>query len=118
MEEREGMIERRREELARWKWMAAALLSVVMFLLGSFVGDGIATVRFNGMAVKFADHTSEDGHPVIVQRVNNLEAENKEAHLRIERLLAEMNAKFSTKLERQSVVLRQIEHGVINGNGK
>lgn len=117
MEERDGVIERRRGEIARWKWMAAGLLSIVMFLLGAFAGDTIATVRFAGLSNTVAEHIAEEGHPVMVERMNALEEENKEAHIRIERLLSDMNTKFSAKLERQSMVLRQIEHGVIEANG-
>ena len=49
-----------------WKWIAAALLSLVMFMLGSFVENLIGTTRLDS-------HAEKAGHPVMVQRVDNLE---------------------------------------------
>jgi hypothetical protein len=106
--ERDGIIERRMntDNVHVWKWIAASLLGVLMLLLGAFGGDVAASFRYSGLHQRMTDHERLPGHPVMVQKVNDLDESINESLARIE-----------NKMERQSIVLREIEQGVRkNGN--
>lgn len=86
------------ETLGVWKWLTVTLAGVVILLLGAFFGDVAASIRYAGLSQRLSEHEREEGHQVMVEKVNDLE----EQYLRA---LSEIKA----KLERQSFVLREIE---------
>lgn len=86
---------------AIWKWIAASLFALVMLLSGAFLGDFAASVRYSGLHSRMTDHERIDGHPVMVEKVGAYQDSVNRQLSRIEE-----------KLERQSVVLREIEQQV------
>jgi hypothetical protein len=90
---------------AIWKWVAATSVGLVLLLSGAFLGDFAASVRYAGLHGRMSEHERLSGHPVMEQKFQDLKEANQEALNRIE-----------AKLERQSVVLREIERG-IKANG-
>lgn len=87
--------------VAIWKWISATLAAGLMLLLGALGGDVSASLRYARLHQRMTDHERLQGHPVMVQRVYDLEEDNRVA-------LSEIKA----KLERQSMVLREIERSV------
>ena len=51
-----------------FKWIAGALLSAVMFMLGGYVSGSISQAALS-------DHEGIDGHPVMEQRLDDLEGQ-------------------------------------------
>ena len=103
MEQRDGVIERRVGNQGPWKWIATALLGVVMFLLGAFVGDFAASLRYSALDSRLHDHTLIEGHPVLVQRVAGMSES-------LDRIEAEQ--------QRQSEILREIEQNTVRNNDR
>lgn len=62
------------------KWIVGALLSVVLFGGGVFLGDRTVGSRL-------AAHEVEPGHPVMVERVQRIEEDVKEELVEINRKL-------------------------------
>ena len=89
------------ENVHVWKWISAALLGVLMLLLGALSGDLTASMRYSRLHQRMTDHERMEGHPVMTQRVTDLEEQNR-------RSLSEIK----NKLERQSIVLREIEQSI------
>jgi hypothetical protein len=109
-----GMTETRRVgDHGPWKWIASGLLGLVMFLFGAFAGDFAASIRYSSLSSKVEAHASSEGHPVMIQRVEDM----KESLIRIEASIARQGVIMNDKLQRQSIVLREIEQQVTkNGN--
>lgn len=49
-----------------WKWIAGALLALLMFMLGGFVESLVGLSRLD-------EHVRQAGHPLMIQRVEDLE---------------------------------------------
>ena len=66
-----------------WRNLAVALSSVVLLLVGAFIGDLNASLRFRGLSDSLKTHSDMPGHPVMVEKVGNIEGdlEDIEEHL-------------------------------------
>lgn len=102
LEAREGVKERRMSNGKNghgvWRWIAASLLAVLMLLIGGMAGDWVASFRYSRLHGRMTEHERMVGHPVMVQRVTDQDENNRESLERIEE-----------KLNRQSIILREIE---------
>ena len=110
-----GLESRRVGDHGPWKWIASGLLGIVMFLFGAFAGDFAASIRYSSLSTKVEAHANSEGHPVMIQRVEDM----KEALVRIEASIAQQSLVMNDRMQRQSIVLREIEQQVsANGNSK
>ena len=61
-----------------WKWAAGIMSSLVLLLVGAFIGDFAASIRYASLTTKFDNHAKLVGHPVMVQRVQSIQEDLRE----------------------------------------
>ena len=97
-----------------WQRVAMGMMSFVFLLLGAFLGDFAASVRYASLTGKLDAHEASEGHPVMIERVDSIEVTLE----RIEKAIFDQGVQNSTKLLRQSVILREIEQRMKAENDK
>ena len=77
-----------------WKWIAGVSVSVALFFLGGFVGDGVGSSRVAELETEVRRHVESAGHPVMSERVESLEQRVIERLERIEERLGRIEEKL------------------------
>lgn len=92
-----------------WKVIAALLVTVVVGIAGFFSRDMVEMARSADHAL--ADHKSAEGHPVIIERVRNMEQTLRTSVKDMRQDLSSVKNTVAELRVTQNVILNEIRKG-------